>query len=253
MDSDKYTDPRTRSARGRGRGSGRGRARGRARPNPRSTPHTRSSSTTSRAVKRQQPSRNQLNELGSNAYRFRERDPDEEGGEDESEFDVGADFDEVAAASMMDDPSYGKEWERQMFDSRLQVDLKGLESALRDLPLWLRLGEFTRFGLGVSDHDVVENYLDEFEDQDEVGVDNSEHVKMASEFTEALAALSFDDEDESGEEHHEDCDVPVRSQEGCTFNTEAKPESQSHSSPQKGVEDSRDEQDNFDKWLSDVW
>lgn len=187
MDGDSFSDPRKRSARGRGRGSrggGRGASRG-ARGS--------SKGRGGRGGGTKRPGgapRRKAEDLGSNDYRFRE--PEEN--EDEDEFEVGIDIEEAATTSMADDPhADAYRLNEDAFSGMFSVDLDGMEKALQSVPLWIRLGDVSRFALGVADDDVIENYLEPFEDEEETNVKPLAGKGVGDEFAEALAGLSFDD------------------------------------------------------------
>lgn len=193
MDGDSFSDPRRRSTRGRGRGSrggGRGALRG-------ARGSSKGRGGRGGGTKRPGLPRRKADELGSNDYRFRE--PEEN--EDEDEFEVGVDIEEAAASSMADDPhaeAYGLN--EDVFSGMFSVDLDVMEKALQSVPLWVRLGNISRFALGVADEDVVENYLGPFEDEEESNVEQFAGKGVVDEFAEALADLNFDDvnEDHAG-------------------------------------------------------
>ena len=74
--------------------------------------------------------------MGSNAYRFREEQIEEE------DFDTGVDFEQSAAASMYDDPNAVAVEDDLVL--RFTVDLSGMEHALESVPLWVQLGDVSR-------------------------------------------------------------------------------------------------------------
>ena len=286
MEGDSFSDPRRRSAR-RGRG-GRGGARGTTRGGRgslrgskrggrgSSAPHRGRGTSKAHAT-----SRRKLEDLGSNAYGYREPEQVEE-----DEFESGIDIEEAALSSMADDP-YADTYklDEDAVHALFAVDLGGMEAALQSVPLWVTLGEGSRFTLGIAEEDVVENYLEPFDHpKGESGGKQGVNATVGD-FSDALAGLNFDSDDEVvTEKASRGCDTggpieEVRLESGVaalkldasrdtpepskplskeasdmTLNAKATSASAHEDKPQDSVaiDSVSDEADDFDKWLDDV-
>lgn len=141
MQGDSFADPRKRSTRGsRGRGGGRGRGR-----QPR-----RGSKNVGQTRRSRAPP-----DLGSNEYRFHERDT-EQGGE----YDALVDFSRAAADPTFDSvEAHGDKTSVSDVFSALSVDFRNLDKVLESIPLWVRLGSHTKYALDVPDEETEEKYI----------------------------------------------------------------------------------------------
>ena len=192
MEGDSFIDPRRRSTRGRGRGSKGSRTRGKP-----------GSSCARRVPGQPGLSSPGGEELGSNAYRFREEQIEEE------DFDTDVDFEQAAAASMYDDPNAVAV--EDDLGLRFMVNLSGMEHALETVPLWARLGDVSRFSLGIKDDDVIEKYLDGFAN---INTDVSNKSLVGEALADELAKLGFEDGD--GDESEEVINKSIQSLEQQT-------------------------------------
>lgn len=250
--ADDFSDPRARSTRrGRGRGRGeRGKRGGRGGKRGRSVPRTQQGASHSRQQ-----------ELGSNEYRFREREDEES-----DDFDAGKDFEEAAAGKMTDDPQF-RPMDPEQFVPEFQVNLDSLNKALGSVPLWVRLGEFSRFCLDVPEDDVIDNYLTPLPSDEENERRDSRHEpderadKAAQEFARELANLNFDDEeDKDPTSGREDSTAQTASnatdvalgKEGNRTGNAVVHEELSLTKNSVSVEVAEEEKDDFDQWLDDV-
>lgn len=214
-------------------------------------------------------SRRKAEDLGSNAYRYKE--PEEV--EDEDEFEVGMDIEQAAAGSMKDDPhADAYKLDDDPVLDLLSVNVEKMEKALASIPLWVRLGEVSRFALGIADDDLVENYLEPFEDGEEPGSGKEMDEKAVDdEFSEALAGLNFDDDEEQSDNLAGNASNPENSTTKSVSDTlgrdnavkkvlERKVDDGVASTgvgeagnPVENVAESRaDQLDDFDEWLDDV-
>lgn len=264
MEGDSFSDPRRRSAR-RGRGGrggtrettrgGRGSLRGSKRGGRGSSGPRHGRGT----PKAHATSRRKLENLGSNAYAYREPEQEEE-----DEFESGIDIEEAALNSMADDP-YADTYklDEDAVDALFAVDLGGMEAALQSVPLWITLGDGSRFTLGIAEEDVAENYLEPFDHpRGESGGKQGVNTTMGD-FSDALAGLNFDSDYEVVKERaSRGCDTggqepskpSSKEASDMTPNAKATSASANEDKPQNSVavDSVSDEADDFDKWLDDV-
>lgn len=160
---DSFSDPRRRSSRKRGgahSGSRRG-SRGRGGRGGRG-------GTSRRNAKK-------MDNLGSNEYRYREEV------DNEIEYDDGVDFEEATQSFAREEAANVQLNDVDLL-SELNADFSGLERVLSSVPLWVKLGDSTRFALGVPDTERVHDYLDPLEP-----IDDLAEVKDTRPFPESLA------------------------------------------------------------------
>ncbi|PXF49023.1 hypothetical protein BWQ96_01161 [Gracilariopsis chorda] len=172
MQGDSFSDPRRRSSRRRGSAHSGGRRGSRGRGG--------------RGVSRGTSRRNarKVDNLGSNEYRYR-KDV-----ENENDYDTGLDFEEATKSSTGEDIEKVRLSDTDLL-SELNADFSGLEKVLKNVPLWVKLGDSTRFALGVPDTETVSDYLDPFEPHDDLPQDVSTRLFPES-LLDGVEKLSLD-------------------------------------------------------------
>lgn len=222
---DTFADPRTRSSRSRGRGrGGRGRARGRGRGTGRIPPQRRF----------------QDDNLGSNAYRFKE---EEEEQDEDVNYDAGLDFEEAAQAMDYQDSEEIDDVKKANGMGFLALDFSNLAKVMGSVPLWVRLGEQSRDALGVSKEASIYDFLESSEDEEKVSSPKQDSV--IDRLLEDVNTLSLD-----GDTSLKQTDPAVVSDSKHDDNMLDK----EHKQPNVVNEElqEHDEPDDFDKWLDGV-
>lgn len=251
MEGDGFSDPRRRSAR-RGRG-GRGGLSG-------TTRGSRGSSALRRGrgnIRSQVTPRRKTEDLGSNAYRYKEPEPEEE-----NEFESGIDIEDAAAGSMADDPYTDTyKLDEDAVGALFAIELTGMEKALGSVPFWVQLGEGSRTTLGIPDNDVAENYLESLSDTQENPQGENGLGAITGDFASALAGLHFDEESDTEEgPDSEEVGSAAYNAPHSTTGSEMLAVAGMETSTLVANEPKRiqftgsrpDVQDDFDKWLDDV-
>lgn len=173
---------------------------------------------------------------------------------EENVFDLGADFAEVASQPMYDPTTSNEELQSNVnLTDELAADFSKLESVLASVPLWVRLGEHSRFALGVSENDKIENYVDPLpsESAQHENVEAPQTNDSDTDFLRELAGLSLDEDGTSDDnppqmEMKTSSDQHDKSQEDDTSASTAQTKHLPLSSSPS------EERDDFDKWLDEV-